>query len=232
VRLAVFPVLAPAAIAAFQLVGCKGSVEGNVNTGGKGDVADFDKPLDQNLSVNRASSEDAAKDSALLGERQDLSYRGPPTSSCKCMEVALGQPGDRAFAWAGGRPTTMRDSQLVFAMSSAGIACPGAGDKPTGASYWGYEVVGNDVVVVVERAYAGRPVASGAIIPRPTGNGQVYVRPIDKTLPYGGPVSGTGDRCQIGKLEAATTPGVLAPPTQKAVKGDLPSPFSAESTIP
>jgi hypothetical protein len=232
VRLAVFSVLAPAAIAAFQLFGCKASVEANVNTGGKGDVADFDKPLNQSMSANRASSEEAMKDSALLGERQDLSYRGPSTSSCKCMEVALGQPGDRAFAWAGERPKTMRESQLVFAMSSAGIACPGAGDKATGASYWGYEVLGNDVVVVVERAYAGRPVASGAIIPRPTGNGQVYVRPIDKKLPYGGPLSGPGDRCQVGKLEASTTPGVLAPPTTKAVKGDEPPPFSAESTIP
>jgi hypothetical protein len=74
---------------------------------------------------------------------------------------------------------------------------------------------------------------SGAIIPRPTGNGQVYVRPIDKNLPYGGPVTGTGGRCQIGKLAASTTtPGVLAPPTKKALKGDEPSPFSAESTIP
>lgn len=230
-RFAARSLLAPAVFAAFLLLGCKASVEGNVNTGGKDEVADFDKPVDQSMSANRVSADDAQKDVPLLGERQDLSYRGPATSSCKCLNAAIGQPGDQAFAWAGERPKTSRDTQLVFAMSTAGVACPAAGDNATGASYWGYEVVGDDVVVVVERAYGGRPVASGAIIPRPTGNGQVYVRPVDKKLPYGGPLTGTGARCQVGKLAASTTPGVLAPPT-KAVKTDEPSPFSAESTVP
>jgi hypothetical protein len=230
VTFAVRFLLAPAAIAAFWLPACKASLEANVNTGSKDDTADFDSPIDQSMSANRNSADAAGKDAPLLGERQDLTYRGPATSSCKCLEAAIGQPGDRAFAWAGERPKTVRDTQLVFAMTTAGVACPAAGDGATGASYWGYQVVGNDVVVVVERAYSGRPVASGAIIPRPTGNGQVYVRPVDKTLPYGGPLSGPGDRCQIGKL-AATASGGLAPPT-KAVQPDEPSPFSAESTVP
>jgi hypothetical protein len=227
VRAAVVSVLVSAVILAAPLFGCKASVEGGVNSGAKDDL---DKPLDKPMSAEQVSSSaDTVKDPALFGERQDLSLRAA-TATCKCLGVALGQPGDAAFHWEGERPRTTRDAQLVFAMSSAGVACPEAGENAPGASYWGYEVVGNDVVVVVERAFSGRPVASGAIIPRPTGQGQVYVRPADKKLPYGRPMTGSGGRCQIGKLVGVTpsvTPNNTAPS-----RGDEPSQFSAESALP
>lgn len=219
----------PAVIAALPLFACKASVEGKVNAGGNAEMADFDTPIGRSMTTSGASPGDRSRDLALFGARQDLSFRGPSTAACRCLEVALGQPGDRPFQWAGERPRTEGDSQLVFAMSSNGVACPGGGEKLTGASYWGYEVVGSDVVVVVERAAAGRPVASGAIIPRPAGNGQVYVRPADPSIPYGRPLTAAVavpgkasaiDRCQIGKL----TPVTPAAPAQPLRTGDEPSP--------
>lgn len=235
VRSDVFLALFSAAILAVPLASCQASVEANVNAGTKSDTEDIDKPLDARaMTANRAASEDAAKDVALLGARQDLSFHGPSTAACQCMEVALGQPGDVAFQWAGERPHTSRESQLVFAMATAGVQCPGASGDATGASYWGYEVTGDDVVVVVERALPGRPVATGAIIPRPTGRGQVYVRPADKKVPYGRAIAagaGKSDRCQIGKLEAVG-PAVAAPTKAAPPSGDQPSPFSAESQVP
>jgi hypothetical protein len=195
--------------------GCQASVEGKMNVGTKseGEVADFDKPLEPTAasSAAAAATEPASAPIALLGARQDLTYHGPPTTACKCLGVALGQPGDPAFQWAGERPRTNASSQIVIALSSAGQACPEAGASPSGASYWGYETSGNDVVVVVEKAYAGRPLASGAIIPRPA-NGQVFVRPADKKLPYGRAASGPGERCQIGNLSPIAKP-VSAPQT-------------------
>jgi hypothetical protein len=181
-------------------VGCQASVEGKVNVGDKSEVSDFDKPLDPTMSATSAKAAgEPATPIALLGARQDLALSGGHSTTCKCLAVALGQPGDAAFRWSGERPRTNSSSQLVIALSSAGQACPEAGDKATGASYWGYETVGNDVVVVVESAHEGRPLAAGGIIPRPQ-NGQVFVRPIDKKLPYGRPSSGAGARCQIGTL--------------------------------
>lgn len=207
------------------LPGCKASLEAKVTTK-EDNEADFDKPMaKEELAAMHA--DDTGKEVALLGARQDLSYKGPSTAACQCLEVALGQPGDRAFQWAGEVPKTSHDGQLVIALSSAGIACPAlAGKEAPGASYWGYQVVGNDVVVVVEKQVAGRPVASGAIIPRPTGTGQVFVRPSENGRPYGLPLDGKGDRCQIGKLDPVA-PAVAPPP--KDIGGEQSGSFSAES---
>jgi hypothetical protein len=196
-------------LALAAVSGCKASVEGKVDAGKEGDIADFDKPMDPKaLSATRAVEEPGAQ-TALLGARQDLSYRGSQTPRCKCLAVAVGQPTDASFQWAGVRPSIDRDTEVVVALSSGGISCDGP--AATGASYWGYEVVGQDVVVVVESAKPGRPVAQGAIIPRPTGSGQVYVRPVDKDVPYGRPQSGSGDRCQVANL--APVPSASAAPS-------------------
>lgn len=215
------------------LAGCQASIDANVNTGTKStsEVADFDKPMAPSSAPDK-TFDDAPKDTALLGARQDLSFRGPATTTCKCLAVAVGQPGGAAFHWSGERPHTNPGSQLVIALQSAGIACPEAGEKATGASYWGYEVVNNDVVVVVERASSGRPVASGGIIPRPLGNGQVYVRPDSKKLPYGLPASGPGDRCQIGSLEPikSTTPAP-SPSSGVRIRTDEADPTSSRTEM-
>jgi hypothetical protein len=51
--------------------------------------------------------------------------------------------------------------------------------------------------VLVEAARGGRPLTSGAIIPRPIGPGRVFVAPASKKLPYGRPLDGSGN-CKIG----------------------------------
>ena len=185
--------------------GCKASVDAKVDSGKEGEVDDFDKPMDTKaMSETTRGPEEPMAQTALLGARQDLSHRGSTAPRCKCLAVAVGQPGDASFQWTGVRPTIDRDTEVVMALTSAGITCdssPGA----TGASYWGYEVVGQDVVVVVESAKPGRPVAQGAIIPRPVGSGQVYVRPLDKGVPYGRPQSGGGDRCPVANLGPASS---------------------------
>jgi hypothetical protein len=224
VRLAVVFILVLAAVS-----GCKASVDAKVDAGKEGEIDDFDKPMDTKaMSDTPRSLDEPAAPTALLGARQDLSYKGSTTPRCKCLAVAVGQPADASFQWAGVRPSINRDSQVVLALSSAGIPC----DSVTGASYWGYEVVGQDVVVVVESAQPGRPVAQGAIIPRPSGSGQVYVRPLDKSVPYGRPQSGSGDRCPVANLGSAA-PSVSATPSSRTrIRTEEEDPSSTRVDIP
>lgn len=200
-------------LALTGVFGCRASVEGKVETGGEDTAADFDKPMEPQFASQQAEPT-ASEGVALLGARQDLSYRGPATTQCKCLAVATGQPGDAAFQWSGAKPEISSASQLVVALSSAGIDCPEAGANPPGASYWGYERSGNDVVVVVETASPNHPLASGAIVPRPAGGGQLYVRPVDKKLPYGKPASGAGVRCKVaaGTNVESPAPAAAEPP--------------------
>lgn len=178
------------------------------------EVADFNKPLDHPVTADSASFEEGAHAEALLGARPDVSFKGPPTASCKCLSIAVGQPGEPAFQWSGEQPHTNPDSELVIALTSSGVACPEASPGALGASYWGYEVKGSDVVVVVEPAEPGRPMINGAIIPRPLGGGRLYVRPVDRKAPYGRPASGAGARCEIGGFAAGSTkPAPAAPPS-------------------
>jgi len=191
--------------AVLSLAACKAQVSANasVKAGGGEEVADFDKPLDVR-EAQRVSAEQEAGEPALLGARQDLSYAGPATATCSCLSVAVGQAADSSFRWSGARPKISGDTQLVVALSSSGVACPDA--AASGASYWGHEVVGDDVVVTVENAVQGRPVAQGAIIPRPLGSGQVYVKPAGKGVPYGRSLGAKGERCKVSSLVAAATP--------------------------
>jgi hypothetical protein len=86
---------------------------------------------------------------------------------------------------------------LSLALSSEGQTCTGEPKASRGASYWGYRISGNDVVVLVEAARDGRPLTSGAIIPKPVGGGQVYVAPASKKSPYGRGKDGS-DQCKLG----------------------------------
>jgi hypothetical protein len=101
------------------------------------------------------------------------------------------------MAWQTQPPSIDPETQLVIALSSAGLSCPGAPADSLGASYWGYRRRGDDVIVVVEAARSGRPITMGAIIPKPFGSGQVYVEPSSPGLVYGKPLSGAGS-CKLG----------------------------------
>lgn len=87
--------------------------------------------------------------------------------------------------------------QLALALGSVGIDCPSAPKDSEGASYQGYQVQGSDVIVLLEAARLGRPIAEGAIIPRPGEGGRLLVRAVDKKTPYGRPLDGTAGDCVV-----------------------------------
>lgn len=181
----------------LALSGCRvqASANANLNTGKKSSEEFEDEPPVQ----GQGEAEPQASEYALLGARHDLSVAGDKkTAVCSCLAVALGAPKDPGFKWEGPVPTIDPETQLVIAVSSEGVACPGAKPDSLGASYWGYKQSGDDVIVTVENAKMGRPLTGGAVIPKPVGNGQVYVRPASKGVPYGRPLA-TGDKlCKIG----------------------------------
>ena len=218
------------------LSACQASVEGSVNTPkSEAEVPDFDKPLDTSAVEASRGPVSATPDAALIGARLDLSYNGSTTPRCKCLAVAVGQPTDPSFQWAGTRPTTDPNAQVVLAFTSAGVTCDASTDSAP-ASYWGYENVGSDVIVVVESAKPGRPVAQGAIIPRPAAGGQIYVRPVASGVPFGRPLSGTGDRCAVAALarpaSAASSPAPASSSGWKSIKEQPSDPSSTKVDIP
>lgn len=201
----------------FGVMGCQASMNANAegNVSGEGARADADGSLEMEgkgeltRSGTTGSSALVAPGAAgtalelsssrvLLGARHDLKLRaGKATASCECLSVALGGSRSSGMLWNVVPPEIDDSTQLTISLSSDGVDCKGEPKGSLGASYWGYRVSGNDVVVLVEAARGGRPLTSGAIIPRPIGSGQVLVAPVSKTLPYGRALDGKGV-CAIG----------------------------------
>jgi len=174
----------------------------------------------------------------LLGARHDLSLVAErATAKCNCLDVGLGAANAETFRWQSSPPSIDPETQLVVAVSTADSHCTAskaAKKKPSlGASYWGYRIVGNDVVVYVESAHRGRPVTAGGIIPKPVGDGQVWLSPASKQLPFGRPLEGKGTRCKVGNSPPMRT----APLTQEELgthaeppQAPAPEPGQAESS--
>lgn len=117
---------------------------------------------------------------ALLGARHDLHLKPHNEPSCSCMAFAVGKPNDARFAWEGAQPSATASNTNVVAFAMV------EGECETGlvASYRGYEVVGNDVHILLEPAVDGRPQVGGAVLPSPQpGGGYVVVTPKDS--PFG-----------------------------------------------
>lgn len=208
----------------FGLIfGCKASVNADASVSGEGAKgkaeADFDasgKAEGQGEMTRSAlvpggtlaaASQPGAAGQVLLGARHDLKLRsGSATTTCECLSVALGGARSSGMAWSATPPDIDDATQLSIALSSEGQTCKGEPKNSLGASYWGYRIRGNDVVVMVEAARGGRPLTNGAVIPKPVGAGQVYVSPVSKKLPYGRPPDGKG-LCKIGNPgERRSTP--------------------------
>jgi hypothetical protein len=165
------------------------------------------------------ASDSLAAGRTLLGARHDLKLRpGKGSASCECLSIALGGARNAGMSWSAVPPDLDETTQLSVALSSEGQACKGEPKQSLGASYWGYRISGNDVVVLVEAARGGRPLTSGAIIPKPVGTGQVYVAPTSKKLPYGRALEGKG-LCKIGNPGQARS----APFTELEVGSDAPT---------
>jgi hypothetical protein len=197
--------------------------------GGEGEAAaqdDLDKPIESTPTqeVSKIESEGPA----LLGARRDLTYNGPKTERCSCIAAKLGTAGDPAFQWEKGPPLLDESRQLVAGLTSDGVSC--AQERGLGASYKGYVRSGSDIVIMVERAHEGRPVTSGAIIPRPVGAGQVFVVAAEKGSPFGGAVGKTSQRCQL-ELPAGSQVAVVDPSetgSSQAVVQEAPPPEGDE----
>lgn len=195
------------------ICGCQASVNADANVSGRGASAEGDAEINARgsgqaegqgeMSRTVAGDTPAAVSSlsssrVLLGARHDLKLKdGQATAHCQCLAVALGGSHGASMAWSGGPPDIDESTQLSLALSSEGQACKDEPKQSLGASYWGYRLSGNDVVVLVEAARGGRPLTNGAVIPKPVGTGQVYVAPASKKLPYGRAPEGNG-LCKIG----------------------------------
>jgi hypothetical protein len=204
-----------AAVIFGLLTACQASLNANAdaNVNGEGASADADgsAELSGKGELSRSGGTSAlvapgadgaatelSSSRVLLGARHDLKLRsGKATASCECLAVALGGARSSGMVWSAVPPAIDDATQLTVALSSEGQACKGEPKGSLGASYWGYKISGNDVVVLVESARGGRPLTTGAVIPRPVGTGQVFVAPALKTLPYGRPLEGKG-LCKIG----------------------------------
>lgn len=208
----------PAGAAIFSLnFGCQASLNADASASADGQTrADADASADaqldaegqgemtQNTGAGSAAGTVASMSDmppasrVLLGARHDLQLRpGKGTVSCQCLAVALGSSRSTGMMWRSTPPEVDDSTQLTIALSSDGTACKDEPKGSMGASYWGYKISGNDVIVLVESASGGHPLTSGAVIPRPVGSGQVYVSPATKKLPYGRALDGTG-ACKIG----------------------------------
>lgn len=180
-------------------LGCQASVQANVGVATKAEVLeihDFDKPLEGPPVKITSGGEFELEQYALLGARHDLSYAGPAEASCQCLAVSLhDQSGHSSFAWEAAAPRLQPATQWVIALSSSDIQCDKAPEGSLGASYQGYQVSGDNVIVLVEPLAEGRPLTNGAVIPKPLGGGAVYIQASGSV--YGKPLSGRGRRCKV-----------------------------------
>jgi hypothetical protein len=184
------------AAVALLALSCGASVSGDASAkrvrADAEETPDLDKPVTAQDVASRATPAVAIVDTPLLGARRDLSLVGDhANAACACVKVGIGGAQSAAFQWQSTAPHLSDDTQLAFAMSSEHQLCKDEPKGSAGASYWGYRISGNDVIVFVEGAREGRPRTSAAIIPKPVGDGQVYVAPAKKQFPYGRPLDGS-----------------------------------------
>ena len=193
-------------------LGCQASANGQMSAnsgervqvaGEAGKVPDKEetRPLPQTDTekLSQAQQTDSASrvSTTPLGARAGLRLAKPGVPTCRCLAVAVGRPDDARMQWEGSATTIDPGWQLAIALSSEGVDCAGAPRDSLGASYQGYELSGKDVVVLVEVARLGRPIAGGAIIPRPESTGRVLIRPVDSKTPYGRALDGALTPCIV-----------------------------------
>lgn len=179
-----------------------GEAEGEARVEGQGEedpFADFEStPTDERGADEALPGLEGSGEPALLGARHDVFLRdGVEASRCRCLAVLASHPGDERFYWESQVPSLDARRQMVIAFTSRGQSCSGEPEGSQGAAYRGYEVRGPDVVVMVEASRPGRPLITGAILPRPSSGGRVLIEPFPGDLPYGKPLDDDGARCVV-----------------------------------
>lgn len=184
-------------VLALSAASCKASLNAEARVG-KEDEVDFDEPISE--ATAGMAEDEGYSEGALLGARHDLTVASniQKSPTCNCIFAAVGSASDPRFEWQSRRPRTNPNTQLVIALTSEGMPCEGVPEGSLGASYWGYVRSGDDIVVLVETARAGRPITSGAIIPKPFGDGQVLIRPASRKTPFGRPLNKDTRNCELG----------------------------------
>jgi hypothetical protein len=179
---------------------CRASVNADAKVNGDGASAESSFATGEPASDvwgSAAPSPDASSaalvETSFIGVTHalTLSAAAAKTPACACVSAHVGAPSDAAFVWRGTPPKVGRDA-TVLALTSQGVPCDrGAGAAGSddsvvtrGASIRSVERYGNDILVTLEEAGAGRPLAEGAVIPRPGDGGDVILRPARRGLPY------------------------------------------------
>jgi hypothetical protein len=125
---------------------------------------------------------------ALVGVRHDLMLSNDPHEArCNCLAVEVGAANDaKKFFWLGSPPDPGPDA-LTVAVGSRGVACAGgpSDDHQRRPSISAVDMIEDDVIIEVEDLPQGRPIASGAIIPKPGAKGAIYIRPHKNNAFYG-----------------------------------------------
>ena len=198
---------------ALATLGCQASVNGDVKTRarhdaeeGPEDQPDFNKPVTAKAFAAPGAPSSPSGEVTLLGARHDMSLvLANANAACACLKVAIGSAPSAAFQWQAAVPALNNETQIAVALSSEGMPCKDEPKGSSGASYWGYRISGNDVIVFVEGARAGRPRTGAAIIPKPVGDGQVFIAPAKKKEPYGRTLDGNAERCKVGNVATKRT---------------------------
>ena len=138
--------------------------------------------------------------SPWVGVRHDLMLAPSPNRKerCACLAVEVGEPKDPRFQWVAGAPEGTFDL-MVVALSARGVSCPGGNpdEEKRRPSISAVDQEGNDIIIEVEELPDGRPLATGAVIPKLSSGGAIYVKPRSAVVPYGR-MQG-GGRCQVSR---------------------------------
>ncbi|KYG09889.1 hypothetical protein BE21_15455 [Sorangium cellulosum] len=136
--------------------------------------------------------------SSWVGVRHDLALARAASRAerCSCLAVEVAEARDPRFQWAAGAPETSADT-LAVALSARGVPCPGgpADEELRRPSISAVDQEGNDVIIEVEELPPGRPLATGAVIPRPAKGGAIYVKGRSARVPYARAAGGA--RCKV-----------------------------------
>lgn len=176
------------------------SAEARADAAVEGEKAENETPA-PDLDKTRALSGPMPSEEAipLLGARHNVKVKSKEGAvACRCVSALLGPSSMSQLEWEGPMPRTKPETQLVFAFVPEAGECAGAPKNSRGASYWGYRVQGNDVIVLLEEWLPKPPQTVVAIIPKPPTGGQVYLAPVSRKLPYGKPLDDKSTRCALG----------------------------------
>jgi hypothetical protein len=155
-------------------------------------------PDDYSADKTTSVLADVKAPSTLVGVRHDLALATSPSPKerCSCLAVEVGEATSPKFQWAASAPDVGADA-VVVALSARGVSCPGGNpnEAKRRPSISAVDQEGNDVIVEVEELPAGRPLASGAVIPKPQAGGRVYFKPRTPKVPYARAAGGA--RCKV-----------------------------------